>query len=155
MQNYQLLLTTICFLLLFPYVALAEQLEQGDALGYEYIITEQNNVQQWHLLYKDETQTIKQTTMNETELQTYRTLIKSISGSITAAILYGIIIFIFAILFLIMVFKKRVLLRHPMTLTACLFCLFLSYNLSINIDFVYENNDNLRYYYLYLTQSTT
>lgn len=155
MQNYRLLLTTICFLLLFPYVALAEQLEHGDALGYEYILIEQNKVQQWHLQYRDEEQIIQQSTLNQTELQTYRTLINSISASITVAIFYSIIIFSLAILFIVFAFKKRSLLRHPITLTTCLFCLFLSYSLFININFVYENNDNLRYYYLYLTQPET
>lgn len=155
MQNYRLLLTTICFLWLFPYVALAEQLEHGDALGYEYILIEQNKVQQWHLQYRDEEQIIPQSIMNQTELQTYRTLINSISASIKVAIFYSIIIFSLAILFIVFAFKKRSLLRHPLTLTACLFCLFLSYSLFININFVYENNDNLRYYYLYLTQPET
>ena len=155
MQNYRLLLTTICFFLLFPYVALAEQLEHGDALGYEYILIEQNKVQQWHLQYRDEAQIIQQSTLNQTELQTYRTLIKSISASVTAAIFYSIIIISLAILFIVLAFKKRSLLRHPITLTACLICLFLSYSLFININFVYENNDNLRYYYLFLTQSAT
>lgn len=121
-------------------------------MGYQYTITILNDTRQWHVEYENKEHLIDENADNISNLEAYRTLIRWMAQQTLEMTLQAIFIVLFIITSVILCLYNPALLKHPFVLIVSFTCVFILYSLFTNLDSLRENNANVRYYHLLLTQ---